>query len=350
MRRIRAAVLGATGAVGQQFIQLLAAHPWFEICAVAASERNTGRRYGDACRWLLPSSLPTEIAALELLPARPGIDAEVVFSALPGEEALEIEAQFARAGYVVCSNASAHRLEPDVPLIIPEVNADHLGLIAGQRAGRGWSGLLVTSPNCTTTTAVMAAKPLHDAFGLRRLCMMSMQAVSGAGYPGVASLDILDNVVPFVPGEEAKMERETCVLLGNMVDGARQEAEIVISAQANRVPVVHGHTVCLAMEFAHKPEPDEATQVLRDYRAPDIVRTLPSAPACPILVREERDRPQPRLDRDSEHGMAATVGRIRACPVMHLRLVSVIHNTIRGAAGGAILNAELLLASGYLSR
>jgi aspartate-semialdehyde dehydrogenase len=272
----------------------------------------------------------------------------LAFSALPADIAREVEPAFARAGYAVCSNASAFRQERDVPLLIPEVNAGHLALVEWQRAERGWPGLIVTSPNCTTTGIAMPLKPLDDAFGLRRVLAVSMQAISGAGYPGVASLDVLDNVIPYIGGEEEKIERETQLLLGRIVNGQRVAADVVISAQANRVPVLDGHTVCLSLGFETRPSVEQAKAVLSSFRGPEVVRGLPSAPAHPLLVRQEPDRPQPRRDRDAEGGLAVTIGRVRECPLLDLRLVSVSHNTLRGAASGSILNAELLVARGYV--
>jgi len=346
--RVPVAVLGATGTVGQRFIQLLADHPWFEIVALAASERSAGRRYADACKWVIPGDPPRGVGDMTVVPLEPTLPGRVVFSALPSPVAREVEPLFAEAGYVVCSNASAFRQEPDVPLIIPEVNADHLALIERQRAERGWAGLIVTSPNCTTTGAVMPLKPLDDAFGLRRVFAATMQAISGAGYPGVASLDILGNIVPYIGGEEEKIEAETRLLLGRIVDGRRVEADVVISAQANRVPVLDGHTICLSLGFERSPDVEEAVAVLTGFRAPPSVRGLPSAPERPIVVRSEANRPQPRRDRDAQGGMAVTVGRVRRCPILDLRMVSVSHNTLRGAASGSILNAELLVAEGYV--
>ena len=346
--RISVAVLGATGAVGQRFIQLLADHPWFEITAVAASERSAGRPYAEAANWVIPGDPPTWMGDMIVQPLEPNLPARVVFSALPSSVARQIEPVFAEAGYAVCSNASAYREEPGVPLLIPEVNADHVAMIPGQQAERGWSGFIVTSPNCTATGIVMPLKPLNEAFGVRKVFAASMQAISGAGYPGVASLDILDNVVPYIGGEEEKIESETRLMLGRMENGRRVEADVVISAQANRVPVLDGHTVCLSLGFENPPAVEDAMTVLADFRGPDIVRGLPSAPEHPILVRHESDRPQPRRDRDAEGGMAVTVGRVRECPLLDLRLISVSHNTLRGAASGSILNAELLKAKGYL--
>jgi len=348
MDKIPVAVLGATGAVGQRFVQLLTNHPWFEITALAASERSIGRPYADACNWVIPGDPPPSVGKMTVSPLEPTLPARIVFSALPSDVARAIEPAFAQAGYAVCSNASAFRQEPGVPLLIPEINAGHVAMIPGQQAARGWKGFIVTSPNCTTTGIVMPLKPLDDAFGLRQVFAATMQAISGAGYPGIASLDILDNVVPYIGGEEEKIERETRLLLGHIVDGRRVEADLVISAQANRVPVLDGHTVCLSLGFEKSPTVQEALAVLADFRGPDVVRELPSAPEHPILVRSEPDRPQPRRDRDAEGGMAITVGRVRECPLLDLRMVSVSHNTLRGAASGSILNAELLVAEGYV--
>ncbi len=348
MDKIPVAVLGATGAVGQRFVQLLTNHPWFEITALAASERSIGRPYADACNWVIPGDPPPSVGKMTVSPLEPTLPARIVFSALPSDVARAIEPAFAQAGYAVCSNASAFRQEPGVPLLIPEINAGHVAMIPGQQAARGWKGFTVTSPNCTTTGIVMPLKPLDDAFGLRQVFAATMQALSGAGYPGIASLDILDNVVPYIGGEEEKIERETRLLLGHIVDGRRVEADLVISAQANRVPVLDGHTVCLSLGFEKSPTVQEALAVLADFRGPDVVRELPSAPEHPILVRSEPDRPQPRRDRDAEGGMAITVGRVRECPLLDLRMVSVSHNTLRGAASGSILNAELLVAEGYV--
>ena len=350
MDKIPVVILGATGAVGQRFVQLLADHPWFKIAALAASERSAGRRYADACRWVIPGDPPLSAGEMIVSPLEPNLPARIVFSALPSAVAREVEPAFAQAGYAVCSNASAFRYEPDVPLVIPEVNYTHLALIERQRAGRGWPGFIVTSPNCTTTGIAMAIKPLDAGFGLRRVFAATMQAVSGAGYPGVASLDIADNVLPYIGGEEEKIERETRLLLGRVVDGQRVEAAVVVSAQANRVPVLDGHTICLSLGFTDSPTVEDAIAALVDFRGPPLMRELPSAPERPILVRREPDRPQPRRDRDAEGGMAVTVGRVRSCPVLDLRLVVVVHNTLRGAASGSILNAELLVSSGYVER
>lgn len=347
--KIPVAVLGATGAVGQRFVQLLSGHPWFEITALAASERSAGRRYAQVCNWVIPGDPPPQVGEMVVQPLEPGLPARIVFSALPTSVAREVEPLFARAGYGVCSNASAYRQEPGVPLLIPEVNAGHMALIPIQQAERGWPGFIVTSPNCTTTGIVIPLKPLDEAFGLRRVFAVTMQAISGAGYPGVASLDILGNVAPYIGGEEEKIESETRLLLGRIENGRRVPADIVISAQANRVPVLDGHTICLSLGFERVPQVEEAVAALMDFRAPDAVRELPSAPERPIIVRREPDRPQPRRDRDAGRGMAVTVGRVRECPLLDLRMVSVSHNTLRGAASGSVLNAELLVAEGYVA-
>ena len=350
MRKIPVGILGATGAVGQRFIQLLAGHPWFEVAALAASERSAGKHYADVCKWVIPGDPPPAAGEMVVQPLEPDLPAKLVFSALPADVAREIEPQFARAGYVVCTNASAHRAADDVPLLIPEVNAGHVALIAAQRAGRNWPGLIVASPNCTITGVALPLKPLDVAFGVRKVFMTSMQAISGAGYPGVASLDILDNVIPYIPGEEEKFAQELRKMLGRVVDGRGLDAGIVLSAHANRVPVFDGHTVSLSVGFAHPPTPEDVIAALRDFRGAEASRGLPSAPERPLVVRTEPDRPQPRRDRDAEGGMAISVGRVRPCPLLDIRMTTVSHNTLRGAASGAILNAELLVATGYVER
>lgn len=340
------AVLGATGAVGQTFIRLLAGHPWFRVAEVAASERSAGKRYADATRWI-EGDLPDEVAGLTVAGCDPGaVSSPLVFSALDSGIAGEVEGAFAAAGRLVLSNAKNHRMEPDVPLVIPEVNAEHLALLDTQRARRGWTGGIVTNANCAATMAAMALAPLHAAFGARRVFLATMQAVSGAGYPGVPSLDILGNVIPFIGDEEPKLEREMQKLLGRIEQGAIVSAPFVVSAHANRVAVEDGHTVCLSVEFDRAPSLDEAAQVLREWRGASAVRGLPSAPARPLHFFETDDRPQPRRDALRGHGMTVSVGRLRADPLFHLKFVAMGHNTIRGAAGGSILNAELLVASG----
>ena len=348
MARIPVAVLGATGIVGQRFVQLLTDHPVFELTALTASERRVGQSYADACHWILSPQPPPSAAEMILQHSEPNLEARIVFSALPASIAKEIEPQFAQAGYAVCSNSAAFRGAEDVPTIIPEVNADHLALISRQQDERGWSGLIVTSPNCTATGIAMPLKPLHEAFKLQQVFVVSMQAVSGAGYPGVPSLDIIDNVLTLIPGEEEKIEQEVRGLLGDIVDGRHIAADFVVSAQSNRVPVGDGHTVCLSLGFENKPTIKAAIDVLSHFRGPDTMQHLASAPDHPLIVRYEPDRPQPRWDRDAEQGMAVSVGRVRPCPLLDLRMVSTVHNTMRGAASGSILNAELLVAQKYV--
>jgi aspartate-semialdehyde dehydrogenase len=348
--KIPIAILGATGAVGQRMIQLLAGHPWFEIAALTGSERTIGRPYGELVRWVLDDAPPPKVARMIVRPSEEVADVALALSALPTDAAREIEPLWA-ARAAVCSNASIYRMTSDVPLIIPEVNPDHVVLIERQRAERGWRGCLITNPNCAAIGVVMALKPLDDAFGVRTVHAATLQAVSGAGYPGVASLDILDNIIPNIAngGEEAKIESEPRKLLGRVADGRIAEAALRISAQVTRVPVIDGHTALLSIGFERKPAVDEAIAALEGFQAPKIVRGLPSAPERPIVVRHESDRPQPRRDRDTGRGMSAVVGRVRDCPLLDLRLVVLSHNTIRGAAGGALLNAELLVASGVVS-
>ena len=346
--KIPVGVLGATGAVGQRFVKLLENHPWFEVAAVTGSERTAGGLYGDVCRWVLDEDPPEAVRKLKVQPSEPNLPVKLVFSALPTAKAKGIEPQFAKAGYAVCSNASAYRQEAGVPLLIPEVNGEHLKMLTQQRAAQNWGGLIVTSPNCTTTGLAMTLKPLHQAFGVTQVFVTTMQAVSGAGYPGVSFLDIHDNLIPYISGEDEKVQIETCLLLGTIEGTDRFPAKIGISAQTTRVPVIDGHTLSIAAKFERTPTPEEAAQVLAGYRGPENTHHLPSAPAHPIIVRHEPDRPQPRRDRNAENGMAVTVGRIRPCPLLDLRMVSVVHNTLRGAASGSILNAELLLAEGWV--
>ncbi|PKO11829.1 MAG: aspartate-semialdehyde dehydrogenase [Chloroflexi bacterium HGW-Chloroflexi-10] len=348
MKKIPVTVLGATGAVGQRFIQLLENHPYFEIVSLSGSDRSASKRYGEACRWVLSGSVPEMVHDMVISPTNTDLPGKVAFSALPAGIARELEPMLAAAGYAICSNASALRMTPGVPLMIPEINYDHLEMIPLQHSQLGWKGLAVTSPNCTTNGMAMTLKPLHEAFGVEAVFVTSMQAISGAGYPGVASLDILDNVIPLIQNEEEKMQTETNLLLGKMVNGQRVNAEIQISAHANRVAVVDGHMVTLSVKFKHKPTVEDAIRVLEDFRGPQEVANMPTAPERPIIVRREADRPQPRRDRDAGAGMSVSVGRIRPCNLFDLRMVSVVHNTIRGAAGGSILNAELLYAKGLL--
>ncbi len=349
--RIPVAVLGATGAVGQMFVRLLDGHPWFRLAAVAASERSAGKRYGDAVHWI-GGRLPDDVAAMSVLPCDPScVDAPIVFSALDSAVAGELELTFARAGHLVLSNARNHRLERDVPLLIPEVNPDHLALLDVQRAQRGWTGAIVTNSNCATMVVSMALAPLHRAFGVRQLFVTTLQAVSGAGYPGVPSLDILGNVIPYIGGgEEEKIETETRKILGVLDGGAVVPAPFAVSAQVNRVPVENGHTTCMAVAFEEHPSPDDARRVLGEWRSAVAELSLPSSPAHPIAVTMRADRPQPKRDAELGGGMTVSIGRVRADPILDLRLVALGHNTVRGAAGASVLNAELLVARGLVGR
>lgn len=341
---IPVAVLGATGAVGQRFIQLLEHHPWFRVVALTGSDRSVGHKYGETCHWVIPETMPASVRDLVVQPTDPArIDVPLVFSALPTRIAIEAEPAFAKKGVYVCSNASAFRDEPDVPLLLPEVNPQHTGLIHPQRRRQGWSGFIVTNPNCTITGLTIALKPLLLEFGVDKAFVVSMQAVSGAGYPGVPSLDILGNVLPYVGGEEEKMEWEPRKMLGEFVDGAIELADFRLSAHANRVPVSEGHTICLSVAFTQKASIDEIARVLGEYLPPEVSRHLPSAPKSVIQVRTEPDRPQPRLDVMAGGGMTTVIGRIRPDPILDVKMVILSHNTIRGAAGGSIYNAELLL-------
>lgn len=348
MDKIPVGILGATGAVGQRFVQLLAEHPWFEITALTGSDRTSGGIYGEVCRWVLDEDPPESVRDMTVSSTELTLNARILFSALPSHIARELEPALAEAGYIVCSNASAYRQEPDVPLIIPEINADHIKLLENQKTNRRWDGLIVTSPNCTTTGLAMSLHPLHQAFGVGQVFVTSMQAVSGAGYPGVPYLDIVDNIIPYISGEEDKLQSETRLLLGGIEGGKRQPAEFLISAQTNRVPVVDGHTLSIALKLNRKASLEDVLRVYNDYRGQQDVQNLPSTPQVPVLVRTEPNRPQPRRDRDSAAGMSVTVGRIRPCPILDYRMVSVVHNTLRGAASGSIFNAELLVSKGYL--
>jgi aspartate-semialdehyde dehydrogenase len=345
--RIPVAVLGATGSVGQRFVQLLAGHPWFRLAEVVASDRSAGRPYREATDWRLTAEFPEGAGELVVKDYDAALESPVVFSALPGEVAGEIEQRMAREGRALFSNTSTHRMAPDVPLMIPEVNPEHVAALETQRQNRGWNGFIVTNPNCSAIHLVLALKPLHDAFGIDALAVTTMQAVSGAGYPGVPSLDIIDNVVPFISTEEEKMTEESKKLLGGY-DGGFQPACFTMSAQCNRVPVRDGHTECVSIRFRTPATPQDAARTMAAFRARPQELDLPSAPKRPVIVREEPNRPQPSLDRDAERGMATTVGRVRECALLGTKFVLLGHNTIRGAAGASILNAELFKVEGLL--
>ena len=347
-KKWKVAVLGATGAVGQTFIRLLAGHPWFELVEVAASERSARKKYRDAARWL-EGLMPDDVAKMEVCNCEASdISAPIVFSALDSSVAGEIEQAFACAGKFVLSNAKNFRMDPDIPLVIPEVNADHLGLIERQRRQRGWDGAIITNANCAATVAAGALAPLHERFGIEKLFMTTMQAVSGAGYPGVASLDILGNVIPYIADEEPKVEREMRKLLGTFENGGVTNAPFEVSAQTNRVAVEHGHTICIAASFNERPTPEQALETLRAWKGAESTWSLPSRPDSPLVVTDNADRPQPRRDVNAGDGMTVTVGRVRDDSILDLRRVALGHNTIRGAAGGSVLNAELLAATGKL--
>lgn len=344
-RQIEVGVLGATGVVGQQFVSRLARHPWFNVTWLAASERSEGRAYAKAAPWRLAAPMPERAASMTVDACIPGRGPKVVFSALDASVAGEVEAAFAAAGHIVMSNARNFRMDPLVPLLIPEINAEHLMLLPEQRAAKRWPGAIVTNPNCSTVVLAMALAPLR-IFDIRAVIVTTMQAVSGAGYPGVASLDILGNVVPFIGGEEDKLETETQKILG--ADGGRAPLEAVISAHTNRVAVIDGHTMTVSVDLGGKPNVHDVKAALAEFRGRPQELKLPTAPAQPVMVKDEDNRPQPRLDADLGDGMTVSVGRVRPCPVLTHKFVALGHNTVRGAAGAAILNAELMAAEGLL--
>jgi len=348
MKKRKVAILGATGTVGQRFVQLLANHPWFEVTALTGSDRTVNRKYQEVCNWVLPGDIPSSIKEMTMLETSPGLDAEIVFSALPSKEAKQAEISFARSGHQVFSNASAHRMGDDVPLIIPEVNADHAELVKYQRQKRNWSGCLVTSSNCTSTGLTISLKPLLDAFGIQRVFAVSLQALSGGGYPGVPSIDLIDNIVPYIGGEEEKIEIEPRKMLGNLSDKQISYADFTVSAHANRVPVVDGHTVCVSILLKEPATPEQAVAAFEGFQPSEVVRALPSSPSETIVVRQEPDRPQPRRDRLAGNGMTTIIGRVRPDPNFHLRYVVLSHNTVKGAAGGSLQNAELLFEMGII--
>lgn len=348
MTKIDVAVLGATGAVGQRFIQLLQGHAWFQVREVIGSSRSAGKTYGEAAHWILPGNAPDAIAGLTVKGLEDSFESPLVFSALPKEAALERETQLAAAGHVVCTNASAHRMAPDVPLMLPEVNAEHVGLVDVQRGRRGWTGgALVANSNCTVMPVVMSLKPLVK-YGIRRLHLVSEQATSGAGYPGVPSLDILGNIIPYVPGDEIKMEIESRKMLGELRAGALADLDMTVSATCTRVPVLDGHLVNISVELEDKPALERIIADWRAFSGPPPVPSLPSAPVRPLQYLEQIDRPQPRRDLGAGKGMATSIGRLRECSILGYKFAALSHNTVRGAAGCSILNAELLAVKGYI--
>lgn len=335
-KQIPVAILGATGSVGQRFVEILANHPWFEITALAASERSVGKKYHEAVNWLMPTSIPPHLANMIVSPCVANLPCSIVFSGLDSSVAGEIETAFAEQGYIVHSNARNHRMVADVPLLIPEVNPDHLALTKQQKT----KGKIITNPNCSTIGLVMALKPLL-AFDIELVNVVTMQAISGAGYPGVASLDIMDNVIPLIKGEEEKMESEPLKILGAYSKGKIENNRLKISAQCNRVAVNDGHTECVSIKFAKKPSMEEIIEAWTSFRAQPQTLNLPTAPQQPIYYFHQENFPQPKLHRMIDKGMALSIGRLRECPIFDYKFTILSHNTIRGAAGGAVLNAEL---------
>jgi aspartate-semialdehyde dehydrogenase len=347
-QKIPIGILGATGVVGQRFIQMLEHHPWFEVAWLAASDRSEGKIYSEAARWRLKTAIPANIAQMKVSPATPEGAPKIIFAALDSAIAAELEPKFAEAGCAVVSNSSALRMQEDVPLVIPEVNGGHIKLIDIQAWRKKSGGYVVTNPNCSAIGLVLALAPLQQKFGLETVMAVTMQAVSGAGYPGVASLDILGNVIPFIKNEEEKMEEETRKLLGQVNGSKIISANFAMSAQCNRVAVEDGHTESVSIRLKKKAKPEEIIAAWNSYTAEPQALKLPSAPEKPVVYVEANDRPQPRFDIDTGNGMTTVVGRLRPCGVLDWKFTVLSHNTIRGAAGAAVLNAELLKAKGYL--
>jgi aspartate-semialdehyde dehydrogenase len=348
-RNYRVGILGATGMVGQRMLTLLDGHPWFTVTTLSASEQSAGKTYAEAAHWNMDTPMPEWAKGMVVQKSAPPLDCDFVLSGLDNAVAGGIEEAFAAAGHPVISNAKNHRMESDVPLVIPEVNPDHLAVIRKQQQNRGWrKGFIVTNPNCSTVGLVCALKPLQDAFGLRKVMVTTMQALSGAGYPGVSSLDILDNVIPFIGSEEEKIQTETLKLLGGFDGENFSDAEMAVSAHCNRVHVRNGHLECVSVELENEVAPEEVIEAWRMFVPAAAKHKLPSLPVPFIVYRDEENRPQPRVDRDAGGGMAVTVGRLRKCPILHYKFVLLSHNTIRGAAGAAIADAELLAAEGLL--
>ncbi len=345
--RIEVGILGATGMVGQHFVRFLQGHPWFELKWLGASDRSAGKKYKDAMTWHLPGGVPATVADFVVEDCQPGSAPRLLFSAMDASVATEIERAFAQAGHIVVSNSKNHRMERDVPLLVPEINPDHLKLVPVQQRARGWKGQIVTNPNCSTVGLTMGLGPLQP-FGITKVIVTTMQAISGAGYPGVASMDIMGNVIPFIGGEEEKMQVETQKILGAFRGDHIEPLAAKVSAQCNRVAVVDGHTEAVSVEFSSKPSEHDVRRAFAGFSGVPQQRKLPSAPPAPVIYLEESNRPQPRKDAERERGMAAFVGRLRACPVLDWKFVVLSHNTIRGAAGAAVLNAELMHSEGML--
>ncbi|HZS05995.1 MAG TPA: aspartate-semialdehyde dehydrogenase [Blastocatellia bacterium] len=348
-RKRRVGILGATGTVGQRLIHMLREHPYFEVTALAASDRSEGKPFADVCNWKLPFDMPDAVKSIKVYPCKPPLDCDVVIASLPSDIAVEAEAAFAAAGFPVISNSSAFRMHEDVPLIVPEINPDHLDLIPAQKKNRGYDrGFMITNPNCTTIGLVMALAPLQQRFGLEAVMMTSMQAISGAGYPGVASMDMIDNVMPHIGGEEEKVEVEPQKIMGRFAGTKIESAPFAVSAQCNRVNVQDGHLESVRVKLGRKATVEEVAEAFAGFTGLPQELKLPTAPVRPVIVRTEKDRPQPRLDRDAENGMATVVGRIAKDTIFDFKFTLISHNTIRGAAGAALLNAELLVAKNLL--
>jgi len=345
--RIEVGILGATGMVGQHFIKFLQGHPWFDLKWLGASDRSAGKKYKDAMNWNLAGTVPVSVASFTVEECKPGNAPRLLFSAMDASVATEIERAFAAAGHIVVSNSRNHRMETDVPLLVPEINPDHLRLLPGQQRARGWKGRIVTNPNCSTIVLTMGLAPLKQ-FGITKIVATTMQAISGAGYPGVPSMDIVGNVIPYIGNEEEKMEQETQKILGEFSGDHIEPLPARMSAHCNRVPVVDGHTVTVSVEFSAKPSESDVRHAFDLFTALPQERRLPSAPVRPVIYMAEANRPQPRKDAERENGMAAFVGRLRPCPVLDYKFVALGHNTIRGAAGAAVLNAELMQSEGML--
>jgi aspartate-semialdehyde dehydrogenase len=344
-KKIPVAILGATGMVGQKFVELLMDHPWFEIAALAASEKSREKEYAQAMKWMMPTPLPAAIAKMEVQACYPNLPCQVVFSGLEANSAGEIENEFAKAGYLVISNAGHHRMESTVPLLIPEVNTPHLELIKHQNFPKG---KIITNPNCSVIGLATAFKPLVDNWGIEKCHVFTMQAISGAGYPGVASFDILDNVIPFISGEENKLESEPLKILGHFNEGTIQPYAMQLSAQCNRVAVMDGHMACVSVQLKKAAQAQEIIEAWENFSSEPQIMNLPSAPKKPIIYHFDEKHPQPKLHRNLNSGMSVSLGRLRKCPLLDWKFVILSHNTIRGAAGCAILNAELMVAKGYL--
>lgn len=347
IRKTKVAILGATGSVGQKFIELFSNHPWFEISELAASDKSAGKKYSEAVNWVMQTPLSEEIAAMEVKKCEPTLKSKIVFSALDASVAGTIEEDFAKAGYVVISNARNHRFDDDVPLIVPEINSDHLELVKTQKFGKG---VIVTNPNCSTIGLVMALKPLDYNFGIESVNVVTMQAISGGGYPGVPSMEIIDNVIPFIGGEEEKMEKEPRKILGLLNENKIEYAQMIVSAQCNRVGVLDGHTECVQIKLKKKISREEIINAWNNFSGDPQKLNLPFAPVKPIIYLEDEKYPQPKLHRNLGNGMSVSIGRLRECPLFDYKFVVLSHNTVRGAAGGTILIAELMKAKGYLDK